>query len=421
MAPKKHPTLDNLFQNIDPYGAGAVAPAAPAGVTYLPLDQVWPDPNQPRQILPAAIAEAFRASGQAADTLTSWAQLGQAGDDVATEAYAELESLARSIEADGLISPISVVALGGSYQIVSGERRWWAHQLLNQQGHAPKGGQPGRIAVLVRTAGEVGPTQQLVENLQRQDLCAVEVAVGLAELVAQLEGVELHTPVYNPGGAPPSGTMVPLRSEGAPRSETVPSEGNSQSGTTVPLPAGVDSQSGTMVPLLAEVRLAALRKMAHRRLKPGTWEQVILHLGKGRRHWANYLALLRLPDEALELALRHRLTERALRPAVAEADPVRQQALVRSAIARQQREQTEGAPASADAAGAAPPALSFSRKFANGLRGFSRTFETLGRGQVPAHTLVKELKQDEHFDEIVQTAKRLQPLIEAIVKAAEKK
>ena len=368
--------LDTLFQSINPYGAEA-QPAQgeptrlrvdwinPVG-TIVPLDQVRPDPNQPRHVLPPDIAGHFERTQDAAEALDAWARLSREGDAAAAQSYAELESLANSIAADGLIQPITVVPATDGYHIETGERRWWAHQLLNKQGRAPKDGKAGHIEAIVRNTG--GPTliRQLAENLHRQDLCAVETAAGLAALIAQIE-------------------------------------------------------CGTVVPLSTRLRLAELRKVAEGKLEDGTWAEVVKRLGKGRRHWAHHLVVLRLPDHALELALYHRITERALRPAVAEPDPKRQLALVEAAIKRQQREQDKDAQtASAAKVGTDAEldgAIAFRRKFVSGLRGFSRAFQSLDGGRVNSRAMVKELAEDEHFDEIAATAKQLLPVLEAVVKA----
>ena len=181
----------SLFAQVDPYGdgenaarLGAVASAqdpAQGGTIFLPLEHVRPDPNQPRHVLPPDIAHSFERAGNAAEALDAWAQLGRDGDAAAAASYAELESLANSIAADGLIQPITVIPVqDGQYHIESGERRWWAHQLLTRQGRAPRDGKPGHIEVVVRHPRGEAIVRQLAENLHRQDLSAVETAVGLA-------------------------------------------------------------------------------------------------------------------------------------------------------------------------------------------------------------------------------------------------
>jgi len=86
---------------------------------------------------------------------------------------AALEDLAASIRENGLLQPVLVRALpGGGYQLVAGERRLRAVRLT---------GQPTIAAIVTRTSDPA--TLALVENLQRQDLDAVELARGLALLL----------------------------------------------------------------------------------------------------------------------------------------------------------------------------------------------------------------------------------------------
>ncbi len=87
----------------------------------------------------------------------------------------ELQELAQSIKEDGLIQPITVRPIeNGKYQLISGERRLRASKLL---------GLP-EIAAYVRTADDMHTAQMsLVENLQRSDLNAIEVAVSFQLLM----------------------------------------------------------------------------------------------------------------------------------------------------------------------------------------------------------------------------------------------
>jgi ParB family chromosome partitioning protein len=82
---------------------------------------------------------------------------------------ARLDALARSIEANGVIQPILVRRLNGGYQIIAGERRWRAAQRAGLL----------RVPVVVRDLPDQGPTLleiALIENLQREDLDAMEEA-----------------------------------------------------------------------------------------------------------------------------------------------------------------------------------------------------------------------------------------------------
>ena len=86
---------------------------------------------------------------------------------------ASLQELADSIRENGLLQPILVRAQpGGRYQLVAGERRLRAARLIGQ----------GTIAAII-TRTDDPAALALIENLQRQDLDAVELARGLATLL----------------------------------------------------------------------------------------------------------------------------------------------------------------------------------------------------------------------------------------------
>ena len=108
----------------------------PPLVMTLPMASVHPDPTQPRQHFDPE----------------------------------QLQELADSIEAQGLIQPITVRKIGGSkprFQIVCGERRWRAHQLLGRDTIAAQ--------VLPMAKGKV-LLAQLTENLARADQTPLETA-----------------------------------------------------------------------------------------------------------------------------------------------------------------------------------------------------------------------------------------------------
>ncbi|MBV8808495.1 MAG: ParB/RepB/Spo0J family partition protein [Acidobacteriaceae bacterium] len=92
---------------------------------------------------------------------------------------AKLEELAQSIRANGVIQPITVIKSDtGKYRIVAGERRWRAAQLAGLK----------EIPALVRA---VDPRHflelALVENLQREDLNAIEIAEAFYTLATELQ------------------------------------------------------------------------------------------------------------------------------------------------------------------------------------------------------------------------------------------
>lgn len=86
-----------------------------------------------------------------------------------------LEELADSIATLGLIQPITVRRESdGKYIIISGERRWRASRLAGRK----------TIAAYIREADDKELHEMaLVENIQRQDLNAMEIAISLQRLI----------------------------------------------------------------------------------------------------------------------------------------------------------------------------------------------------------------------------------------------
>ena len=88
----------------------------------------------------------------------------------------ELEALAESIRVHGVIQPLTVRELpSGYYQIIAGERRWRASRIAGLR-EIP--------AVIVEADDKKTMELALIENLQRQDLNAVEEALGYRSLMA---------------------------------------------------------------------------------------------------------------------------------------------------------------------------------------------------------------------------------------------
>ena len=87
----------------------------------------------------------------------------------------ELEALADSLREHGMIQPLTVRELpSGYYQIIAGERRWRAARIANLT----------EVPVVVIEADEKKVMElALIENLQRQDLNAVEEALGYRTLL----------------------------------------------------------------------------------------------------------------------------------------------------------------------------------------------------------------------------------------------
>jgi ParB family transcriptional regulator, chromosome partitioning protein len=121
----------------EPIAAGA---ERSSGVRTVPVSELEPHPEQPRRFF----------------------------DEAA------LDELARSIEARGLIQPIVVRPWQGRYQIVAGERRWRAAQRARLH----------EVPVIVREFDDAETLElALVENIQREDLNAIEEAEAYSKLI----------------------------------------------------------------------------------------------------------------------------------------------------------------------------------------------------------------------------------------------
>jgi ParB family chromosome partitioning protein len=122
------------------------APAAEPGhdsVLRLPIDGIDPNPYQPRRIF---------------------------NQDA-------IEELAQSIRTDGLIQPIVVRRSGPRYALVVGERRWRAARLAGLS----------EIPAIVQDIPQDRVLEvTLVENIQREDLNPIEVALALNRMIQEL-------------------------------------------------------------------------------------------------------------------------------------------------------------------------------------------------------------------------------------------
>ncbi|TNH98240.1 ParB/RepB/Spo0J family partition protein [Aeromonas sobria] len=90
-----------------------------------------------------------------------------------------LEELANSIRTQGVIQPIVVRPLGEqSFEIIAGERRWRASQLARLE----------VVPCIVKDVpDEAAVVIALIENIQREDLNAIEEAVALQRLLTEFE------------------------------------------------------------------------------------------------------------------------------------------------------------------------------------------------------------------------------------------
>lgn len=109
-------------------------------VLFLPIDTIVPNPNQPR---------------------TQFVQ-------------SDLEELARSIQALGILQPLTVRRVDGSWELIAGERRLRAARLAGLE-EVP--------CLSIQTDSQASSLLALVENLQRRDLDFWEEALALRRLI----------------------------------------------------------------------------------------------------------------------------------------------------------------------------------------------------------------------------------------------
>lgn len=88
-----------------------------------------------------------------------------------------LEELAASIKEHGIIQPLTVRKMGvDSFQLISGERRFRASQIAGLE----------EVPVYIRLANDQAMLEMaLVENIQREDLNAIEVALSYDRLIQE--------------------------------------------------------------------------------------------------------------------------------------------------------------------------------------------------------------------------------------------
>lgn len=86
-----------------------------------------------------------------------------------------LEELASSIALMGLIQPVTLRPIaGGKYQIISGERRWRASRMAGLK----------EIPAYIRKTDDNGMLEMaIVENIQRENLDAIEIAISFQRLI----------------------------------------------------------------------------------------------------------------------------------------------------------------------------------------------------------------------------------------------
>src|SRR5256714_10084171 len=130
-------------------GLGALIPqrsetapvhAPAAGLAQIPLDQIQPNPYQPRK----------------------------------TFNEASIDELARSVRQHGIVQPLVVTRAGDKFKLIAGERRFRAAQKAGL----------ATVPVLVKDDLKAGDALQiaLIENIQREDLNPIEEAAAYHQL-----------------------------------------------------------------------------------------------------------------------------------------------------------------------------------------------------------------------------------------------
>lgn len=120
------------------------AEPTPPGLGEIPIDKIDASPHQPRR----------------------------------TFHDESLRELAESIRSEGLLQPIVVRPMGARFELIAGERRWRACQLLKLK----------KVPARIIEAGETSSAvMSLIENLQRENLNPIEEALGYASLLSDFD------------------------------------------------------------------------------------------------------------------------------------------------------------------------------------------------------------------------------------------
>lgn len=95
-----------------------------------------------------------------------------------------LQELANSIKENGLIQPITVrKRQGGGFEIIAGERRWRAAQIAGLH----------EVPAIIKTIDDKDALQlAIIENVQREDLDAIEEAEGYQRLMTEFSFSQLQ-------------------------------------------------------------------------------------------------------------------------------------------------------------------------------------------------------------------------------------
>lgn len=256
----------------------------------VPIAAILPDPGQPRRLLPDDLAQGLVAGDLTAfEAMGLWLERAEQ-DPTWQHAIVQLQRLAESIAQHGLISPISVrpprpgevLPANVKYLIVTGERRFWSHVYLTNQNRAIRAGEsvtaPDQIKVTFVPLGVSIRAHQLIENLLREDINALERARGMWALRYELSGW--------PDQLPPLSQPGDMDEVNPGMAYTIDPDSLSESPDDHP----------------------------QTRLVP--WAQVEQALGISKRYRIFITSVLQLAPKAQVLVHRYNLAERTLRPIV---------------------------------------------------------------------------------------------------------
>jgi len=119
------------------------APAVEIPINKLPIHAIEPNPTQPRSVFDAA----------------------------------KLAELSQSIRANGIIQPLIVRKIGETFHLIAGERRWRAAKLAGL----------AEVPVVVQELSDAKVMEvALIENIQREDLNPIEIAIAFEKLAVEL-------------------------------------------------------------------------------------------------------------------------------------------------------------------------------------------------------------------------------------------
>ncbi len=158
-------------------------------VVNIPIDQVHPDPKQPRHLLPRDLAGALAGGTPPLHVLTELRERGKRVKWI-RERLGELDALADSISSDGLMEPIRVIdSSDGTYVIEEGERRWWGHHILLARSDS----RFEKIDAFVVGAGVQHSglhRRRVAENVLRSGFTVIEMAHALETRIMEVAASE---------------------------------------------------------------------------------------------------------------------------------------------------------------------------------------------------------------------------------------